>query len=314
MTATSRKQNLRIYATVTVLALIFWFMVKMSKRYDYITEIPLRVVINNPEVCLKYPVSQTVRVEFVGRGIDLLQLMFFHPVYEIDLSDVKDEIVLNLPDHREYVRLPDDQEIEVRSIVTPHQIKFELDKRVEKKVPVVVQAEVTTEAGFTLVGMYPAPDSVRVSGPAAYVDTLSRLVTRKERFERVNQAFRKQVALQYNGEFYAEYDPETVQVLFDVQRLAEKEIEEVPVEVIHVPANLEVVPLPPRATIRARGGEKVLAEAEATDFRILIDFEKQWHRGVTRMTPTLESSLQVVHMEVEPPEFELIVQKKRRKQ
>ena len=101
-------------------------------------------------------------------------------------------------------------------------------------------------------------------------------------------------------------------MFFDVQRLAEIEIPEVPVTVINTPENYEVVPLPSLVTLYVKGGEKILAEATANDFQVVIDFARDWQPGTTRVKARISTSIQVLYVESQPPQFELIVHKKKR--
>lgn len=305
------KKSYKVPITIFLSAFLFWFMVKMSKEYDYTLDIPLNVVINNDEICLKYPSPSKIRVEFTGRGIELLQLNFYGPYYYVDLSAEKHSFELNLTEHREYVWLSNKLSVRVKSIVSPHEIKFELDKQTEKKVALDVRADVKTENGFIWVGTLTSPDSVLVVGPVSYVDTLKSLPTVKKNYFGIDLAFKDETDLVTNPRFYGEYYPEKVEVFYDVQRLAEREIANVPVNVVNVPENLEVVPLPSTVKVYMKGGEKILAEASSKDFEVIIDFARDWQPGATGVKASVRTDLNVSYLESRPPYFELIVQKKR---
>jgi len=311
MRAKPGKKNYKELAVVFAIAFVFWLTIKMTKEYDYTLEIPLDVINNNDQICQKFPAPENVRVEFVGRGIDLFQLGFSEPKYEVDISDEKNSFVLNVPEHPEYVRYSNKLAVNVKSIISPHEVKFELDKQVEKKVPVVVRADVKTDNGFIWVDTSTRPDSITIIGPVSYLDTLKSLFTIKKSYSKINLAFKDKLAVIANPRFYAKYIPETVETIFNVQRLAEKEIPNVPVTVTHVPEDREVVPLPSTVKVYAKGGEKVLAEAEAKDFEVIIDFARDWQPGTTRVKASVKTNLNVSYLESRPPYFELIVQKKR---
>lgn len=305
--------NYKAFFAVFVLAFIFWFMVKMNQDYEYSLDIPLKVTINNEDVWLKYPAPEEVRVAFHGRGIDLLQLNFYEPAYEIDLSDEKGSYRMNLSQRPEYVNMPSEVTAEVRKIVRPHAITFELDKRLEKKLPVAVSAEVETEPGFIWVKTVSNPDSITLIGPASYVDTLDRVFTIKKDHQEINLSFDDNIQIHKFTNFNGEYLPEEIEVHYDIQRLAEKEIENVPVTVDNVPENYEVVPLPSVVTVYAKGGEKILSEASVKDFKVYIDFKTDWKQGESaKVKARLATDLNISHVESRPPAFDLIVQKKRR--
>ena len=304
------KKNYKAMVAVTLLAIFLWFMVKMSKKYDYAIDVPLRIVNSSPEYCLKYPVPDTVKVEFTGTGDALFRLQFYPVVYQIDLSDVKDRIVMDITQHPEYVRFPEDLTVMVKSIIRPQQIVFEMDRCQEKRVTVRPVYQVKTEPGFTLVAVELKPDTVRVRGPSSYVDTLRWVYTARVVENDARLSFTRNVSIQKSGQFLAEYDPERVDIHFDIQRLAEKEITNVPVEVIHVPSWLEVIPLPSFVTLYIKGGEKILANARARDFRVIIDFRRDWKGEGVKIPARIETDLNILYVESRPTQFELFVQRK----
>lgn len=301
----------KVYATVFLLALAFWVVVKLNKDYNYTVEIPLKVILNSDEKWLKYPTPQKVRAEFLGRGMDLLQLNFTQPVYEIDLSEEQGKFTLNLSEHWEYVKLPEDLDVKVNSIMSPHEITFEFDKRSQRKIPVTVQTRVKTRDGFTLVSGRARPDSVLVTGPASLVDTLTHLKTLEKSYTDVDRSFSDVLEIKKNRRFYYRCQPPSVDVEYDVQRLAEKHISDVAVKVINSPQKLEVVPLPSTATVYVKGGEKILGEADAGNFVVAIDFAREWKPGVSRVPGNVQTDLHVLYTESKPSEFDLIVQKRR---
>lgn len=307
------KHNYKIKAAIFALAFLFWLIVKMIKVYDYTLDIPLRVTINNEDICLKHPAPEKVRVEFSGRGVDLLQLNLYRPYYEVDLSEERNLFVMNLTEYREYVRLSEKLGVSVKSIISPHEARFELDRRRQKKIPLQAPVEVKTEPGFILVNTVAHPESILVVGPASFLDTLKMLVTEEKSYSGIDRAFTDDFQILTNHRFYAEYIPRNVKLFFDVQRLAEKEVANVPVKVINVPAGYEVVPLPPTVKVYVKGGEKILAEAEAKDFVVQIDFSRDWRPNAAPVRASVRTDLNVSYLESRPPYFELIVEKKRNK-
>ncbi len=304
--------NYKIYATVLLCATIFWFMAKLSKKYDHMVDIPLNVSIENEAYILKYPAPELVRVNLTGRGFDMLQLPFYQVSFDIHLTRPEDGRTINLANRRELVTLPEDLTLGVKSIVTPHQVTFELDERVSRKIPVAVRSNVRTAAGYTLVASVAEPESLEVMGPATLLDTLQYIRTLPKDYEEVNLAFRDRLEIEGNNKYFMAFAPKEVDIFFDVQRLAEKELANIPVEVINVPAQFEVVPLPSFVRVYTKGGEKILANSQDKDFRVVIDFARHWQPGLKRVKANIETDLNIRHVESIPPNFELIVQKKRK--
>ncbi|GAB4377124.1 MAG: hypothetical protein Kow0042_24360 [Calditrichia bacterium] len=305
------KNNYKTIIGVSLLSLLLWFMVKMSRSYQYTIEIPIEYINLDPGLIFKYPQSGKIEVEFTGKGMDLLRLPFSDIIYQLDLSGAPMHLELNLSENTQFVKYPSELNVEVSSIVRPRILVVELDKKVSKKLPVELNYKLETPPGYILVKVDPQPDSILVTGPEVMFSEVQQIKTEEKIFTEATMAFREWFSIQKNSRYYAVYQPTQVDVLFDVQRLAEKEVANVPVTVIDVPSNLQVIPLPSQATIYVKGGEKILAELGVDDFQIIIDFKKAWKPGMQKVKADLLTQAEVLYMETRPPEFELIVQKQR---
>lgn len=304
-------KDYRTMVIVVIMAFFLWLVVRMNKTYDHAYDIPLQIINNNPNKILKYPVTKKVRVEFLGRGVDLMRLQFYDIVYVVDISDVKDHISINLTEHPEFVHFPEDITVPVKSIIRPQQIVLQLDDSREKLVPVKIKADVKTSPGFSLIHSTVKPDSILIRGPATFMDTLTHISTKSKSFKDISSQFSEEFEIRKNPQFYADYRTEKVMVNFDVQRLAEKELLNVPVEVVNVPRQYEVVPLPSFVKLYIKGGEKVLADAEKEDFRVVINFNRDLLQGDKRVPASIHTDLQVIYVESRPAQFELVIQKRK---
>jgi YbbR domain-containing protein len=305
----SPKTDYKTLIIVISLAFFLWLVVRLNRVYDHAYNIPLKVINNNPQKCLKYSVPELVRVEFTARGVDLIRLNFREIFYEVDISDLHNEMVMNLTDHPEFVRFPEAISVPVKSILRPQQINFQLDDALEVKLPVEVEYNIQTSPGYTLVQVLPKPDSVTVFGPATYLDTLKTLRTEKKTYKEMSSTFQDNFRFEENREYYAKYSREIIDVEFDIQVLAEKEINNVPVEVINIPRQYDVVPLPSFVRIYIKGGDKVLAQADKEDFQVILNFSK-WNRNSGRIAADIKTELKLLYVETRPSQFDLIVQHK----
>ncbi len=313
MNGRRKKRDYKTITAVVAIATILWFMVKMSKVYEYTYEIPLQIVNSNPGNCLKYPVPQKVKVVFSGKGENLFRLQFSELTYQVDLSDVKKQMVLRLVDHPEYVQLPAGANVQVKSILRPQEVVFELEACRKKTVPVTPRYEVTPDLGFILVGVQAKPDTVQVTGGHSYVDTLKTVTTTLVKREKASLPFTETVAVQGNPTYWAVYNPPSVELFFDIQRIVEREIKGVNVKVINVPKNLEVVPLPSFVTLYIKGGEKILAEAQPEDFEVIIDFRRDYKGSGVKIPASIKTDLNLLYAESRPSTFELVVKPKGKK-
>lgn len=304
------KGNYKSIIGVVTLAFLLWFMVKMNKVYEHTIEIPIEFVNLESDKIFKVFHKEKVHVDFTGKGIDLFRLYFYNIFYQIDLTGVPLHFEFDLSQHPEYVNLPAEFDISVKSIRGPRTITLDLDKRVIKKLPVKIDYELVEPAHYILVDVSSKPDSIVVTGPAEMFNNVSEIFTEKKSFSESSKAFVEIMKIRKLENYYALYEPKEVIITFDIQRLAEKQVLDVPVTIINKPASLQVIPLPSMAVIYVKGGEKILANLSEEDFQIVIDFGKVWRPGVQKVKADLKTDANILHMETRPPLFELIVQRK----
>ncbi len=239
-----------------------------------------------------------------------MRLKFYQFFYRIDLSGAPRYQEFDLSEHPEYVTYPRELEVSVKSILRPRILVIELDRKIQRKLPVEVDYNVIEPAGMILVNVRAEPESVLVTGPAQMFNKIHRITTERKEFIEPLKPFSEKFSIRTSEEYYSLYQPQVVQVAFDIQRLAEKEIRDVPVTIVHKPPQLEVIPLPSKASIYIKGGEKILADLELNDFQIVINFKKVWSPGTKSVKADLLTTANVLYMETRPPVFELIVQRK----
>ncbi len=310
MNGKHKKRDYKTILAVVAISFVLWFMVKMSQIYEYAYEVPLEIVNTNSQSCLKYPVPQKVKVVFSGKGENLFRVQFSELSYQVDLSDVRQRMVLRLVDHPEYVQLPAGAGVSVKSILRPQEVVFELESCHEKEVPVKPNYRVTTDLGFILVGVQARPETVLVKGAQSYVDTLKMVTTSLVERKKANLPFKESVAVQGNPTYWANYLPSQVELFFDIQRIAEREIKGVAVKVINVPSQLNVVPLPSFVTLYIKGGEKILANARPEDFEVIIDFRRDYRGEGVKIPASIQTQLNLLYAESRPSTFELVVKPK----
>jgi len=63
--------------------------------------------------------------------------------------------------------------------------------------------------------------------------------------------------------------------------------------------------------IYIKGGENILANATVDDFKVTINFKRDWQKGVDRVPAEIDTDLKLLYVESRPSQFGLIVQKKK---
>ena len=266
-----------IRAGTLVLSFALWLHAVTEKYYD--KEIAVRLWIEVPppgegvegDMVLASEVPSTVRVLVTGGGKDLL----------FDLDD--DSFVLRLRAegkgrvHRltpsQITKRAADLDVEVKEILEPKEIAIALEPRMERDVPVRVQASI--EAAAAHIQMTPVqadPALVRVIGPQQQVTALRYVETDSLVLQDVREDVDVEWPLRHPEHMQLAFVPEVVRVRAGVQMLAEDDLIGVPIVVRHA-GKVRVRPEPATAQVKVRGGVGVIAQLDpAHDIELYVDY------------------------------------------
>lgn len=266
-----------IRAGALVLSCALWLHAVTEKYYD--KEIAVRLWVEVPppgegvegDMVLASEVPSTVRVLVTGGGKDLL----------FDLDD--DSFVLKLRAegkdriHRltpsQITKRAADLDAEVKEILEPKEVAIALAPRMERDVPVRVQASIAAAAAHVQVTPVRAdPALVRVIGPQQQVAALRYVETDSLVLQDVREDVAVEWPLRHPEHTQLAFVPEAVRVHAAVQILAEDDLIGVPIAVRHV-GETRLRPEPPTAQVKVRGGIGVITQLDpARDIELYVDY------------------------------------------
>ena len=266
-----------IRAGALVLSCALWLHAVTEKYYD--KEIAVRLWVEVPppgegvegDMVLASEVPSTVRVLVTGGGKDLL----------FDLDD--DSFVLKLRAegkdriHRltpsQITKRAADLDAEVKEILEPKEVAIALAPRMERDVPVRVQASIAAAAAHVQVTPVRAdPALVRVIGPQQQVAALRYVETDSLILQDVREDVAVEWPLRHPEHTQLAFVPEAVRVHAAVQMLAEDDLIGVPIAVRHV-GETRLRSEPPTAQVKVRGGIGVITQLDpARDIELYVDY------------------------------------------
>lgn len=266
-----------IRAGALVLSCALWLHAVTEKYYD--KEIAVRLWVEVPppgegvegDMVLASEVPSTVRVLVTGGGKDLL----------FDLDD--DSFVLKLRAegkdriHRltpsQITKRAADLDAEVKEILEPKEVAIALAPRMERDVPVRVQASIAAAAAHVQVTpVRSEPALVRVIGPQQQVAALRYVETDSLILQDVREDVAVEWPLRHPEHTQLAFVPEAVRVHAAVQMLAEDDLIGVPIAVRHV-GETRLRPEPATAQVKVRGGIGVITQLDpARDIELYVDY------------------------------------------
>ncbi len=297
-----KEKRYPVIIAVALFSVILWFTVNMG--YEYQTTIDVPVVFDNiPDGKAPLPpVPRSISFQVRGTGWQLAGLSFSLDLrYVVDLSVVK---------RRKIIDLNRELGAHLRGAVglqpfepQPDTLLVVLERYAEKTVPIQSLLDIEVRPGYGQVGrMVIRPDKVQISGAKSLIDKLTAWPTKRVRFTDVKSDLKVNVPLSDTLSSEVSKSEATVTVEVKVQPFAEKTFLGIPVEVAATPPNREVILIPPKVDIVARGGLDQLTNITAQNFRATVDYR------VIRLDTTGKVEPEIAG----PEDIEIIVRKPER--
>ena len=267
-----------------VIAFIFWFFIKSEDTYSVTTSIPLVARNLQEQKTYKEEVPESIIVSLKGSGRAFIWLRFFDNFYEdykavIDLSSIADEYNFELDQYYknnpEKIVLPTSLDLEFVEVISPRNIKINLDQYLVKKVPILSEIMVTTSAGYIQVGEVFSPDSISIGGPQEIVDTIDFVKTQKDTLVDLVSSVESEFLI-INPDRVVDFDPKKVKGFINIQPISETIVTGIPVKLINKPNDINVFVNPATVSLTIVGGLDQIAKIGSTDIEVLINFEKSW--------------------------------------
>lgn len=272
---------------------LLWFSISMSEKYPYQVTAPL-VIHSVPEgKALSSPLPREVRLRFYDTGWRLAKLAW-NPGMEwvIDLANAPSR-PLTVGDIAEQLS----QKLGVQPVsMVPESLHIALDAIITKRVPVLPAFDAEYRGGYGPVGKpVVAPETVAVTGAEKIVKFIQEWPTIHQRFRDVRQPISVNIPLADTIQSLV-FNPRNVRLRVDVQAIAEKIFTGIPIELVSLPKNREVILSATTLDIVLRGGIEQLAAIRHSSLRAYIDYRTilEDTSGVLQPEIPLDADVQIV--------------------
>jgi hypothetical protein len=262
------RKKLYIFIAAAIFAIIFWGSISLSDSYYATIDVALKLVDFPKGYTTGSNLPDNVSIKLKGEGWKLVTLNIgaeseYRVSVESDSGLKYANLYNNLADNRWIL-----SETEVIDI-KPDTIAFFVERIVSKIVPVLVDLSLEFKPGYGLASdISVVPDSVIVSGPLSIMKDLKEISTiRKSMFSLDNK---KVVNINLPNKTGISYNNNLIEVILDVQRIVDKQFDNIPVDVLDVPQDISVVLLPNTVGCSVRGGVNVLGNLYEDKFKAYL--------------------------------------------
>lgn len=280
--------NLNLKIGSVVVAVFLWLFAKGEQTGDRQFSIPL-ILRNVPDgLTTVERIPESIDVVISGDNKELVKLSFWGEPYAVlDMQEAAADRVFRVSLSPANVVIPRESGVQVVEVRDPKSLDLEVDRRLERRVPVEPLIEGGPAEGYYLLGS-PAsiPDSVTVFGPASVVQSVSSVVTEPLSISGRRARVESSRRVAFEGPWNLHAVPREVRVVVDVEGTEVITLHEVPVEFRHEPGFAAVTVEPTAIELRVAGPAHLATGLAAADVTVLID-ARGLPRGIHQILPDI---------------------------
>ncbi len=277
--------KLNIFIASLIFSIILWGSISLSDEYYAIIQVSPKLI-NFPKGYTSgtgLPDKISIRVK--GKGWRLVSVNLGSDTeYLISVSDSGKQLidVYNNLNNNRWIK----SDLEVID-VSPDTLSVLVEKIVTRKLPVVASLNVNYREGFGLaLPVSQNVDSVYISGPKSMIKKMKQVNTEELKLIGVDSKTLVDLNLPQRGGF--KYNLDKIEVKLDVQRIVEKQFDEINVDVFDVPPDREVVLLPNKISCSVRGGIQVLGKMTKDQFKSFVYYHEVVNDTLGSVIPNIE--------------------------
>jgi len=306
------KNNIKPLVGSIIIAIALWLIVATDNEYVHQIEIPIKLTRLYEGKTLLNKIPEKAIIELKGKGRALIALMFYNVQFNLDLQDIVKSQKIQLTEYLNFLDLPATFGCEVLAIIEPEAFDLQLDNFDKESKPIMLAGSVGTENGYILLDYHFSPDTVGLSGPRRLVESITYVNTDQIAIAGKRSSFKQNIKLQNPHPGITFIDPDITTVEFNIQRLIERVVYDIPIQVINVPNNLVVEPVPNKLSLKIKGGEIMVADLNAEDIHAEIDFAKDYTLEKEEYGASIVTPENISWIESIPKKFKLKVRRRSR--
>lgn len=263
----------KIYAILIsfLFSVILWISISLSSDYYATFDVPVNLLDFPPGYSNGSPLPQSVSIKVKGKGWKLLSL------YLNTTSDFTIPIRYEYGKHfvNLFSYISDNpwltNDVEVVSI-SPDTLSFFIEKSYTKKVQILPNVILEFKNGYGLASRIGTiPESTIVYGPYSYLKNIDTIKTNL--LELSDLETKKVVQINLEKIPGMQYQNKNVKVILDVQKIVDRNFENLKVKVINTPSNVNIMLLPNKITVGLRGGVDILGKVDTSQIKAIINYK-----------------------------------------
>lgn len=297
-----------------LLALVLWLVITTNKKYTTKIEVPLKITRLAPGRVLINPHPEKVVLEISGKGRALIGLNFYQTSINLELPEIKESTTIHLMDYKNHFNIARELGIEIVEILEPKNIKLEVDIYDEVKKPVKIRSYIKPMPGYILLRTQLEKDSVLISGPISILNNIEYIYSDSISKTDVKYPFTSKAALLEPRSGVTNLNPDKINVYFQVEQLVERNIYNIPIQIVGVPSNLIAGASPSTISLRVKGAESAVAAISVDEITVVFNYFRNYRQGQLVYPMQIETPENISWVEASPKTFRLQLKRKENRQ
>jgi YbbR domain-containing protein len=298
--------NLAIKIGAFLIALFLWFHAVTEQDYEVKREVPIQVIGIPSDLILAQPFTDQASIRLRGKGKQLI-VPYFSPIHVLVSAAGAEKGPLTVSLTGENVEITHGSGAALTDIISPRHLDLTFDTLVRKQVPVQSRITLVPMDGYVQVGSITfSPDSILVTGPAQFVNSITSVQTESLTYSGMKKPFIDQVHLVDPEGFNVTYIPHQIEANSQIQRLVQRTVEGIPVTLTNIPKGLSAHLEPSTLSVTISGGEEYLGTLTRDSFSAFADYGRARRRADTRINARINLPPAVELISASPQTFKVI--------
>tara|TARA_R110002050_G_scaffold36172_5_gene90843 strand:+ start:6875 stop:7840 length:966 start_codon:yes stop_codon:yes gene_type:complete len=307
-----RNKKINVFFLFLLMSFIILIFSKLSKEYTN----TLTFGIDKVNIPQKYVIlndtSAKLEITLKAYGFNWLKYYFSKPKITIDFKkDVQKQNGF-FEWNKSNIFLHSNAEFgsQVSLInVSPDKLIFKYDTNLVKKVPVILNADISFKPGYNIFKNYTIePDSIDVIGPNDLVSQIKQIKTEEVVLKDVNSNILKSIKLKLpkdNKDLI--FSKSEVTLKGTVERFTEGTLK-VPINIINVPDGMRVKYFPKVINVIYYTSLKNYKDITAKDFKVVCDYQKSSNTQSFLLPELIKITDKVKTAKINPQHIEFIIE------
>src|SRR5690606_33705137 len=230
---------------------VIWIFVQFSKQYTIPVELPLSYENVPMDKLLGEEIPETINLRVRDYGFNLARYRLIPPSLTIDLQKAREDggqLVYNLEEEKPEIVNQLNLDFDDLAFLK-NNLRINYEQKAVKTVNIVSQIGLNFAVGYSaLEEVKLVPDTVRVSGPANIIDTLSEVRTEALRINNINADLKGTVKLDKSGLDQVTFFQDEINFSLRTDKFTEGKIE-IPIELQNVPEGNNIAIFPKEVVV-----------------------------------------------------------------